>query len=98
MGMKDSHKGNGTSTFLSKAFGNKGNHQKEPEKLEVDISEKSENGVVTSFAEKAMSVAGPMVPMKEDGEVDHERFVSCFCIPSDLATHHMSLLLRTSFF
>lgn len=29
---------------------------------------------MTSLAEKALSVASPVVPMKEDGEVDHERF------------------------
>ncbi|XP_058215429.1 uncharacterized protein LOC131326609 isoform X3 [Rhododendron vialii] len=73
---QDSDEGNETSTVLSKTFGNKGNHQKEPGKLEEDISEKSENGIVTSFADKAMSVAGTMVPMKANGEVDHKRLVA----------------------
>lgn len=31
---------------------------------------------MSSFAEKAMSVAGPVVPTKGDGEVDHERSVN----------------------
>lgn len=83
MGMKNSDEGNETSTVLSKTFGNKENYQKEPGKLEEDISEKSENGIVTSFADKAMSVAGTMVPMKANGEVDHKRYVSRFCIPSN---------------
>lgn len=47
-------------------------HRKESEKLEEVISEKNQN-IVTSLAEKAMSVAGPVVPTKDDGEVDQER-------------------------
>lgn len=39
-----------------------------------EMPEKAQNNIVTSLAEKAMSVASPVVPMKEDGEVDHERF------------------------
>lgn len=50
-----------------------GNTQKELEKLEEDVSEKDQNNIVTSLAEKAMSVAGPVVPTKEDGGVDQER-------------------------
>lgn len=47
------------------------------ESFKIDeIPEKTENNIVTSLAEKAMSVASPVVPMKEDGEVDHERLVS----------------------
>ena len=78
MGMKDSEQGNETSKSLFKSSEEKGNHQKEPDKLE-DISEKSENNIVTSLAEKAMSVAGPVVPTKEDGEVDHERSDQLLC-------------------
>jgi hypothetical protein len=37
--------------------------------------EKSQNNLVTSLAEKAMSVASPVVPTKGDGEVDQERLV-----------------------
>lgn len=38
------------------------------------MHEKTQNNIVTSLAKKAMSVASPVVPMKEDGGVDHERF------------------------
>ncbi|XP_021894381.1 putative leucine-rich repeat-containing protein DDB_G0290503 [Carica papaya] len=54
----------------------KGNLNKEPDKLEEVGSEKNPNNIVTSLAEKAMSVAGPVVPTKEDGEVDQERLVA----------------------
>lgn len=39
-----------------------------------DMPERTQNNIVTSLAEKAMSVASPVMPMKEDGEVDHARF------------------------
>lgn len=42
--------------------------------LEQEMSDKSGSNLVTSLAEKAMTVAGPVVPTKEDGEVDQERF------------------------
>jgi len=48
-------------------------HQKEPDQLQEEVFEKNQNNIVTSLAEKAMSVAGPVVPTKEDGEVDQER-------------------------
>ncbi|KAL5201549.1 hypothetical protein ABZP36_035903 [Zizania latifolia] len=38
--------------------------------------EKSQNNLMSSLAEKAMSVAAPVVPTKGDGEVDHERLVA----------------------
>eukprot|EP01018_Ginkgo_biloba_P027793 Gb_23959 [translate_table: standard] len=38
--------------------------------------EKSKPNIVSSLAEKAMSVAAPVVPTKRDGEVDHERLVA----------------------
>ncbi|XP_057767762.1 uncharacterized protein LOC130988029 [Salvia miltiorrhiza] len=41
-----------------------------------EMHEKTHNNIVTSLAEKAMSVASPVVPMKEDGGVDHDRIVS----------------------
>ncbi|KAK4415782.1 hypothetical protein Salat_2685600, partial [Sesamum alatum] len=50
-------------------------NSKEPSKLD-DLSGKNQNNIVTSLAEKAMSVASPVVPVKEDGEVDHERLVA----------------------
>lgn len=45
---------------------------KEPSNLD-EMSDKNQNNIVTSLAEKAMSVASPVMPVKEDGEVDHER-------------------------
>lgn len=56
----------------------KGKQHKVPEKLEDSVSAKSQNNIVTSLAEKAMSVAGPVVPMKEDGGLDQERSLICF--------------------
>ncbi|KAK4396804.1 Medium-chain fatty acid ethyl ester synthase/esterase 2 [Sesamum angolense] len=50
-------------------------NSKEPSELD-EMSEKTQQNIVTSLAEKAMSVASPVVPVKEDGEVDHERLVA----------------------
>ncbi|KAL3642870.1 hypothetical protein CASFOL_013685 [Castilleja foliolosa] len=50
-------------------------NSKEPTKLD-EMQDNTQNNIVTSLAEKAMSVASPVVPMKEDGELDHERLVS----------------------
>ncbi|KAJ3704886.1 hypothetical protein LUZ61_008591 [Rhynchospora tenuis] len=44
-------------------------------KLDDEAQEKN-SSLVSSLAEKAMSVAGPVVPTKSDGEVDHERLVA----------------------
>ncbi|KAK7265485.1 hypothetical protein RJT34_33105 [Clitoria ternatea] len=46
-------------------------HKKEPEQ-----HEKNQINIVTSLAEKAMSVAAPVVPTKEGGEVDQDRLVA----------------------
>ncbi|KAJ0091112.1 hypothetical protein Patl1_13672 [Pistacia atlantica] len=59
---------------MSKPLNEKENHQKEPVKLEEAMSER--NSIVTSLAEKAMSVAGPVVPTKGGGEVDQDRLVT----------------------
>ncbi|PKA47065.1 Embryogenesis-associated protein EMB8 [Apostasia shenzhenica] len=40
------------------------------------MHEQNQNNLVSSIAEKAMSVAGPIVPTKDDGEVDQERLVA----------------------
>lgn len=48
----------------------------ESAKHDETAQEKSQNNLMSSFAEKAMSVAGPVVPTKGDGEVDHERSVN----------------------
>ncbi|CAA7051576.1 unnamed protein product [Microthlaspi erraticum] len=42
----------------------------------IESKQKDQGGVVSSFAEKAMSIAGPAVPTKETGEVDQERIVT----------------------
>ncbi|XP_045813223.1 uncharacterized protein LOC123907154 isoform X3 [Trifolium pratense] len=51
------------------------NHQKKPGELEEEVSDNQSN-IITSLAEKAMSVAGPVVPTKEDGGVDQDRLVA----------------------
>ncbi|XP_031283335.1 uncharacterized protein LOC116142018 [Pistacia vera] len=61
---------------MSKPLNEKENHQKEPAKLEEAMSERNQNSIVTSLAEKAMSVAGPVVPTKGGGEVDQDRLVT----------------------
>ncbi|MCI21233.1 CAAX amino terminal protease family protein, partial [Trifolium medium] len=43
--------------------------------LEEEVSDNQSN-IITSLAEKAMSVAGPVVPTKEDGGVDQDRLVA----------------------
>jgi len=50
--------------------------QAESVKHEETTQGKSQNNFMSSFAEKALSVAAPVVPTKGDGEVDHERSVS----------------------
>ncbi|WVZ65061.1 hypothetical protein U9M48_014483, partial [Paspalum notatum var. saurae] len=45
-------------------------------KHEETAQEKSQNNLMSSFAEKALSVAGPVVPTKGDGEVDQDRIVA----------------------
>lgn len=69
------YEGSEISGTSSKFLKKKENHQ-EPGTIEQEMSEKSENNIVTSLAEKAMTVAGPVVPTKEDGEVDQERLVA----------------------
>nr|XP_033517238.1 uncharacterized protein LOC104116322 isoform X5 [Nicotiana tomentosiformis] len=56
-----------------KPFEDEKNQSKEVGKLDEESNDKSHNNIVTSLAEKAMSVAGPVVPMKKDGAVDQER-------------------------
>ncbi|KAJ0243660.1 hypothetical protein HA466_0196870 [Hirschfeldia incana] len=43
---------------------------------ETESKQKDQSSMVASFAEKAMSIAGPAVPTKESGEVDQERIVT----------------------
>ncbi|KAJ7979194.1 putative Alpha/beta-Hydrolases superfamily protein [Quillaja saponaria] len=72
---QDPYRSSGMADSSSMSFKVKENHQKEPDKLEEVVSEKDQSNIVTSLAEKAMSVAGPVVP-KKDGEVDQERLVA----------------------
>uniref|UniRef100_A0A1D1Y654 UPF0750 membrane protein yitE n=3 Tax=Anthurium amnicola TaxID=1678845 RepID=A0A1D1Y654_9ARAE len=46
------------------------------DKLVEVAQDKTQNNLITTLAEKAMSVAGPVVPTKNDGEVDHERLIA----------------------
>lgn len=82
--VKESSNSTDTVESSSKSFKEKGTQLKEPNKTEETL-EKNPNNIVTSLAEKAMSVAGPVVPTKEDGEVDQER--------SDHLIHVKSYLL-----
>ncbi|XP_022933054.1 uncharacterized protein LOC111439764 isoform X1 [Cucurbita moschata] len=61
------------SSFKSKE---KASLQKEPERHDEQIIPEKNHNIVTALAEKAMSVASPVVPKKEDGEVDEERLVN----------------------
>ncbi|PON97046.1 CAAX amino terminal protease [Trema orientale] len=67
---------NGANISSSKSSKMKADNPKDTDKLEEALSEKHQNNIVTSLAEKAMSVASPVVPTKEDGEVDQERLVA----------------------
>ncbi|KAL5182767.1 Embryogenesis-associated protein EMB8 [Glycine soja] len=76
MQQKDPQQENETAESSSTSLKMNNCHKKEPERLQEEVSEKNQNNIVTSLAEKAMSVAGPVVPTKEDGEVDQERLVA----------------------
>lgn len=71
MCLKGAYIDHGIPATTSMSFGKKDNYS-ETGKLEEEMSEKNEN-IVSSLAEKAMSVAGPAVPMKEGGGLDQER-------------------------
>lgn len=57
-------------------FNEKGSPHEGDVKLEDAMQEKNQNNFVSSFAEKAMSVASPVVPTKSGGGVDQERLVA----------------------
>ncbi|CDP03037.1 unnamed protein product [Coffea canephora] len=67
-------KSSGTTETLLKPLEEQDGHFKGPNNEEM--SEKTQNNIVTSLAEKALLVAAPMVPTKEGGGVDHERLVA----------------------
>lgn len=83
--MKDPCNSNETAESSSESLEEKGTQLKEPNTIE-ETSGKNPNNIVTSLAEKAMSVAGPVVPTREDGEVDQDR--------SDHLIHGKSYLLQ----
>ncbi|KAL4589374.1 hypothetical protein LXL04_002280 [Taraxacum kok-saghyz] len=63
--------GDETSSMPFNQNENNNNHQ------EADKSSKSsDDNIVTSLAEKAMLVAGPVMPTKKGGEVDQDRLVA----------------------
>lgn len=64
-------KENGTGN-LSSPHSGKEDASMETHKL--DDMDKTQDNIVTSLAEKAMSIASPVVPTK-DGQVDQERFI-----------------------
>ncbi|XP_012443125.1 uncharacterized protein LOC105767998 isoform X1 [Gossypium raimondii] len=73
---KDPLEENETAESSSKIFKEKDHQHKEPGIPEGAVADKHQINMVTSLAEKALSVAGPVVPMKEDGELDQERLVA----------------------
>ncbi|XP_040370025.1 uncharacterized protein LOC112186367 isoform X2 [Rosa chinensis] len=72
---QDSITGNETSESSFESIKMNDNGQMEPDNHE-DASDKHQSNIVTSLAEKAMSVAGPVVPKKQDGGLDQERLLS----------------------
>ena len=90
---KDPHKGNETAESSSPSLKGKDSHRKKSEKLEEVVSEKNQNNIVTSLAEKAMSVAGPVVPTREDGEVDQERSEHILYSHANSALFFLALLI-----
>ncbi|XVF35191.1 hypothetical protein REPUB_Repub18cG0124100 [Reevesia pubescens] len=73
---QDPLEGKGAAESSSINFKEKGHQHKEPGKPEEAEADKHQINLVTSLAEKALSVAGPVVPTKEDGELDQERLVA----------------------
>lgn len=70
---KDSSEHEEAVVGSSKSLEIQGNNSKEPYQLKAS-SEKNQNNIVASLGEKAMSIASPMVPTNEDGEVDQKRY------------------------
>ncbi|RWR79451.1 CAAX amino terminal protease [Cinnamomum micranthum f. kanehirae] len=66
----------GNTELPSGAIHVKREQQKGHERLDDEEQEMNQNNIVTSLAEKAMSVAAPVVPTRSDGEVDQERLVA----------------------
>lgn len=67
----------------------------EPSKI-GEMPDRAQNDIVTSLAEKAMSIASPVVPTKGDGQVDHERLesqrLSILCVVLFYRIKHLEIL------
>lgn len=57
---------------LSSSF--QDNKESRKENINAGSQDSQQNSIVTSLAEKALSVAAPVVPTKSDGEVDEEKY------------------------
>ncbi|XP_065048795.1 uncharacterized protein LOC103992335 isoform X2 [Musa acuminata AAA Group] len=73
---KDTYKSSQVMEVPSSVTNIEGSQNEEQTKSEEATQEKNPITIVSSLAEKAMSVAGPVVPTKDDGEVDQERLVA----------------------
>ncbi|URE14499.1 Abhydrolase domain containing, partial [Musa troglodytarum] len=73
---KDTYKSSQVMEVPSSVTDIKGSQNDEHTKSEEATQEKNPITIVSSLAEKAISVAGPVVPTKDDGEVDQERLVA----------------------
>ncbi|KAL5728509.1 hypothetical protein ACHQM5_001584 [Ranunculus cassubicifolius] len=65
----------GSVDISSGPMSENGGHPKEQDDISDDVDEKDRNPV-SSLAEKAMSVAGPVVPTKSEGGIDQEKLVA----------------------
>ncbi|XP_039071589.1 uncharacterized protein LOC120218760 [Hibiscus syriacus] len=73
---QDPLKEKGTAESSSKTFREKVHLHKELGIPDEIVGDKNQINMVSNLAEKALSVAGPIVPTKEDGELDQERLVA----------------------
>ncbi|KAF3772054.1 hypothetical protein EJ110_NYTH58730 [Nymphaea thermarum] len=67
------HEIDGSASFGRSSVGDL---EKEENKLEGRLHDGSKNNMVNTLAEKAISMASPMVPIKDDGGVDQDRLVA----------------------
>nr|XP_004289005.2 PREDICTED: uncharacterized protein LOC101295567 isoform X1 [Fragaria vesca subsp. vesca] len=72
---QDSITSNETSESSLESIKMNGNGQMKPDNHE-ESSDKHQSNIVTSLAEKAMSVAAPVVPKRQDGGLDQERLLT----------------------
>lgn len=62
-------------------------------KVDDTMSENANQNIVASLAEKAMSVASPVVPTKKDGGVDQERSIYSYIPMTYMKLHFTCQLL-----